>query len=41
MFYLFFQFMSEKIGNDAEKTRMEDEFVEMERVCYVVYFSFT
>jgi len=27
-----YQFMSEKMGNENEKTRMEAEFVEMERV---------
>lgn len=33
-----FQYMSEKIGNENDKTTMDEEFIEMERVCieYIV-----
>ena len=27
-----FQYMAEKMGSDADRTKMEDEFIEMERV---------
>lgn len=33
-FFVYLQYMSEKIGG-AEATKLDDEFLEMEKVCYL------